>query len=115
MAKQAGRYPAPVISGTGPEMLREVKTLLSGRVFFAPAHDFCCTDRMRIAGIILIVVGVLMFIFSGINFQTEKTVVDVGPLKVQKKENNHIGWPVCTGAIVVVAGIALLVAGRKNA
>jgi uncharacterized membrane protein len=69
---------------------------------------------MRIGGVILIVVGILMFVFSGINFQTEKTVVDVGPLKINKKENNRVGWPVYTGAIVIVAGIVLIFAGKKK-
>jgi uncharacterized membrane protein YdcZ (DUF606 family) len=69
---------------------------------------------MRIGGVILIVVGILMFVFSGINFQTEKTVVDVGPLKINKKENNRVGWPVYTGAIVIVAGIVLILAGKRK-
>ena len=70
---------------------------------------------MRIFGIVLIVAGILMFVFNGINFQTEKTVVDVGPLKIDKKENKHVGWPAYAGGIAVVAGIAVLVAGRKKA
>lgn len=69
---------------------------------------------MRIAGIVLIVVGILMFVFNGINFQTEKTVVDVGPLKIDKKENNHVGWPAYAGGVAVLAGIVVLVAGRKK-
>ena len=69
---------------------------------------------MKIAGIILIVVGVLMFVFNGINFQTEKTVLDVGPLKIDKKENNHVGWPAYAGGLAVIAGIVLVVAGSKK-
>ena len=69
---------------------------------------------MRIAGIILIIVGVLMAVFTGFNFQTEKKVVDLGPLEINKKESKHIGWPVWAGGIAVVAGIALVVADRKK-
>ena len=69
---------------------------------------------MKVLGIILIVAGILMFIFRSINFTTEKKVVDVGPLEVNKKENNSIGWPVYAGGIAVIAGIALVLADRKR-
>ena len=70
---------------------------------------------MRVAGIILIVVGILMFAFSGFNYQTEKKVVDLGPLKVDKTENHSIGWPMYAGGIAILAGIAVLVTAKKNA
>jgi drug/metabolite transporter (DMT)-like permease len=69
---------------------------------------------MRILGIILIVIGVLMAVFTGFNFQTEKKVVDLGPLEINKKESKHVGWPVWAGGIAVVAGIVLVVADRKK-
>jgi len=69
---------------------------------------------MRIFGIVLIVVGILMFVFSSINFQTEKTVLDIGPIKVDKKENHSIGWPAYAGGIAVIAGIVLIVAGKPK-
>lgn len=69
---------------------------------------------MKAFGIVLIIVGILMMVFTSINFQTEKEVVDIGPLEVNKKENNRIGWPVYVGGIVTIAGIGLVVAGRKK-
>ncbi len=67
---------------------------------------------MRIAGIVLIVVGILMFVFNGFNYQTEKRVADIGPVKIDKTENHSIGWPVYAGGIAVIAGIVVLVAGK---
>ncbi len=69
---------------------------------------------MRILGIVLIVAGVLMFVFTSFNFQTEKTVVDVGPLKIDKKENHTVGWPGYAGGIIALAGVFLLIAGSKK-
>lgn len=69
---------------------------------------------MRALGIILIVAGILMFIFNGINYQTEKTVLDVGPVKVDKKENKHVGWPAYAGGIALIGGIVILVAGGRK-
>ena len=69
---------------------------------------------MRIFGIVLIIAGILMSLVNGINFQTEKKVADIGPLEINKKENKHIGWPVWAGGLAVIAGIGLVVAGRKQ-
>jgi len=69
---------------------------------------------MRIAGIILIVAGILMFIFNGINFTTEKKVVDLGPVEINKKEKKSVGWPVYARGIVTLAGVLVLVAGNKK-
>ena len=69
---------------------------------------------MRIFGIILIIAGILMFIFNGINFQTEKKVVDIGPIEINKKENKHIGWPIWAGGVAVLAGIGLLIAESRK-
>ena len=69
---------------------------------------------MRTFGIILIVLGILMFVFNGFNYQTEKRVVDIGPLKIDKAENHYFGWPAYAGGLAIVAGIVVLVAGRKK-
>ena len=69
---------------------------------------------MRVFGIVLIVTGILMFVFTSFNFQTEKTVVDIGPLKIDKKENHRVGWPAYAGGIIALAGVILVIADRKK-
>lgn len=69
---------------------------------------------MRVFGIILVVVGILMAVITGFNFKTEKKVVDLGPLQVNKEQNHHVGWPTYTGGIIAVIGIGLIVAGKKK-
>ncbi len=69
---------------------------------------------MKTIGIILIVIGIVMIVLKGINFQTEKKVADVGPIEVNKKEDHHIGWPTYVGGIVIVGGIVLTVVGSKS-
>ena len=70
---------------------------------------------MKAVGIILIVAGILMLVFTNINFTTEKKVVDLGPLQINKKENNSIGWPSWIGGIAVLAGAGMLIADRRKA
>ena len=70
---------------------------------------------MRAFGIILIVIGILMFIFSGFNYQTEKRVADIGPIKINKTENHTLGWPVYAGGFAILAGIVVLLTLNKKA
>lgn len=69
---------------------------------------------MRTLGIVAIVVGILMIIFTSINFQTKKKVLDVGALQVSKKENHRVGWPLYTGVAVCIAGIVILLADKRR-
>ncbi|MBV9986274.1 MAG: hypothetical protein JO301_01230 [Chitinophagaceae bacterium] len=69
---------------------------------------------MKILGIILIVAGVLMCVFNSFSFTKEKTVVDLGPLQINKKEHHRMGWPVYAGIGVGVLGIALLAMDKKG-
>ncbi len=45
---------------------------------------------MKTIGIILIVAGILMFVFHNITFTQEKKVVDLGPLQVNKQEEKQL-------------------------
>jgi drug/metabolite transporter (DMT)-like permease len=71
---------------------------------------------MRAIGIILIVIGALMMIFKGFNYTEEKNVADIGPLKINKEQTRHVGWPMYAGGILAVAGIVIIVVpgGKKS-
>jgi len=69
---------------------------------------------MKTLGIILIVAGILMIVFRGFSVQTEKKVVDVGPVEINKKENKWIGWPTYAGALAIAAGAIVLVSNRRR-
>ncbi len=69
---------------------------------------------MKNAGIILIVIGVLMMIYTGFNYVTEKRVVDIGPLKVNKEENHPVRWSPIVGGILLIGGIAMMLTNKKK-
>ena len=69
---------------------------------------------MRTLGIVLIIAGILMMIFRGFSFTKEKEVVDIGPIEINKKEKESVGWPIYAGAVATVAGVVILIAGRKK-
>jgi hypothetical protein len=70
--------------------------------------------HMKTLGIILIVIGIVMVLIRGFSVTTEKEVLDVGPVEVNKKENRWIGWPTYAGGIIAVVGVVLLISGNKR-
>lgn len=70
---------------------------------------------MKTFGIILIVIGIAMILIRGFSVTTEKEVVDLGPLEVDKKENKWVGWPTYAGGIVALIGVIMVVADKKKA
>lgn len=71
-------------------------------------------DMTRIVGIILICIGLVGLTIGGISYTTEDTLVDVGPLEVEKEEQRTIPITPLASGFVLVAGIGLVYIGREN-
>lgn len=69
---------------------------------------------LKIVGIILIVLGVVAIAFQGITYTTREKVIDMGPIHATADRKNTIPLPPVLGAIALVGGIVLLVAGGKK-
>jgi len=69
---------------------------------------------MKAVGVILMVAGILMMIFRQVGFTQDKKIVDAGPIQISRKEAKTITWPVYAGGLAVVAGVAVLLVGRKK-
>ena len=70
---------------------------------------------MKTLGIILIVVGGIMTVFTGFNVITKKKVVDLGAVEINKEEKTPIYWSPITGAVLLAAGVVILLVGKKRA
>lgn len=70
---------------------------------------------MRTLGIVLLVLGLIMTVFTGFTMVTKKNVVDVGPLEINKEEKTPIYWSPITGGILAAAGLVILVVSKRNA
>ena len=65
-------------------------------------------------GIILIVIGLVGLAWGGFTYTTSKKVVDVGPIHATRDQTHHVPLPPIAGALVLIGGVALLVAGKKE-
>ena len=66
-----------------------------------------------LAGVLLIVVGLVALAYQGISYTTRETVLEIGPIKATAERERTIVSPI-VGGVAVLAGIALVVTGRKG-
>ena len=69
---------------------------------------------MKTLGIVLIVLGILAFIYTGFTYTTDETVAKVGPIEVEAERERTIGWSPIVGIILVVGGVIMIVADKKG-
>jgi hypothetical protein len=70
----------------------------------------------RIAGLALVVVGLVALLWGGVFWKDRDTVLDAGPLKVQTEHQKGVSIPPLVGAVAIVAGVVLLILpGRARA
>jgi hypothetical protein len=69
---------------------------------------------MKVAGVILVVLGALALAYQGIRYTTREKLIDLGPFKVTASEQKTIPLPPIVGGVALVAGIALILADRKK-
>jgi hypothetical protein len=69
---------------------------------------------MKLAGIVLIVLGVLALAYHGIRYIDRDKLIDIGPLKVTTSVKKTIPLPPVVGGLALAAGIVLVIADRKK-
>lgn len=67
-----------------------------------------------LAGIILVVIGIVAFAYQGITYTTREKVVDIGPIQMTTEKTKTLPLPPIVGGIALVGGIVLLVMGNKK-
>jgi hypothetical protein len=67
----------------------------------------------QILAILLIVGGVLALAYRGFSYTKETHEAKIGPLELEVKEKEYVDLPVWVGAGAVLAGVVLLVTGKK--
>jgi hypothetical protein len=51
---------------------------------------------------------------GGFTYKTREKVVDIGPIHATREKTHEVPLPPIAGAIAVVGGVVLLLAGRKG-
>jgi hypothetical protein len=69
---------------------------------------------MKTAGIILLVLGLLMTIYSGYTYVTKEKVLDIGGIEITSDKEHTINWQPYVGLGIIVIGGTVLVMSKKK-
>ena len=67
----------------------------------------------RTLGMVLIVLGLIGLVWGGISYTTREKVIDLGPIEASREHKKTIPVPPLAGGLALIAGVALVVAGKK--
>lgn len=69
---------------------------------------------MKKAGLVIIILGLLLTIFTAITFFTREKVVDLGSLKITTNKPHYLTWSPLIGiAVMVAGGVMYLIPSKK--
>ena len=69
---------------------------------------------MKNLGIVLIVIGMIMMVWTGFNYVTRERVVDLGPVHINADKNHPVQWSPIVGGVILTAGIVVMVANKNR-
>jgi drug/metabolite transporter (DMT)-like permease len=69
--------------------------------------------QKKTIGIVLIVLGVIMIAYTGFNFTTAESVVDIGPVHINQDKNHFVQWSPVIGVLLLVGGIVAIALNKK--
>ena len=69
---------------------------------------------LAVAGIVLVVLGLVALACQGITYTSRETVVDIGPLHATADRQKTVPLPPVLGIVAVMGGVVLLIAGVRN-
>jgi len=68
----------------------------------------------RTLGLVLIVLGAVMLIWTGFTYTKKEKIVDAGPIQISADKEKSVNWPPYAGGILLIGGVVLFVSGRKK-
>lgn len=68
-----------------------------------------------ILGVVLIVLGIGGLVIRNVHWTETENVANIGPIHIDSEEDHNVWIPTAAGIAAVLAGLGLVVAGRKSA
>lgn len=67
----------------------------------------------RNIGIVLIVLGTIMLIWTGFTYTKKEKLIDAGPIQISADKKETVNWPPYLGGLLLIGGIVVLVTSKK--
>lgn len=71
-------------------------------------------NSLKMAGLVLIIVGALGIAYGGFSYTKDTTAVKLGPIELTVKERETVNVPLWAGIGAIALGAALFVMGGKK-
>jgi len=65
-------------------------------------------------GIIMLVIGAAMLIWTGFTYTKKEKIIDAGPIEISADKQKTVNWPPYAGGILLVGGAIILAASKKS-
>jgi len=70
--------------------------------------------NLGILGVVLVLIGVVVLLFGHFTYSETKPVADIGPVHINSQEEHSVSIPTIAGIVVVIAGLGLVMVGRRS-
>ncbi len=65
-------------------------------------------------GLIILIIGLLMTLYTGFNYVTREKLVDIGDVQITHDKNHTANWSPFVGIGVMVIGGVVFLSGKKK-
>ena len=69
---------------------------------------------MKMLGIVFIVLGAVMLVWTGFTYTKKEKIIDAGPIQVSADREKSVNWPPYAGGILLIGGIALVALDKRK-
>lgn len=69
---------------------------------------------MKKIGLVVLVIGLLITLFTGFKYITREKVVDLGEIQISRDKTNRVSWSPLVGVAVMVIGGGMFLFGPKE-
>jgi hypothetical protein len=69
---------------------------------------------MKRTGLVILIIGLIITLFTGFNFFTREKVVDIGELEIMANKKHSVAWSPWVGVAVMAVGAGVYLAGSKK-
>lgn len=69
---------------------------------------------MKLAGIALIVLGILGVVYGGFWYTKDETKAEIGPIQVKVEEQKRVNIPLWAGVAAIVGGAVIVTMDRRR-
>jgi hypothetical protein len=69
---------------------------------------------MKKVGIIILIIGLVVTIVTGLSFVTKEKVVDIGKLEISADKKHSVSWSPVVGVLTMAIGAGAYMVGTKK-